>query len=154
MRLVIVLLSLLVAGCGSGGEDAADNHGYGYEFDVQGTTGLQLRYSPVLSASDRFSDVSLYERAFAEVEQCMNVSAPPPFVIVVPIGHFGPRHPNGYMQLGSYYSGPSLILVDPGLRVFRHEVVHYLLDFSTGNLDPAHDSAFFSICVPGTSFTS
>jgi hypothetical protein len=141
MKMIKTLfLVLLLAGCGSGGDNSlrVENHGYGFEFDAQGTTGLRLR-----SSGSAFSDVTYYEATFAEVKTCAGIEAPAPFVILTSLD--GPT--------GVYYSAPSLILLDmkhlstENSSLFKHEVVHYLLDHSTGDADPNHTSALFAKCT-------
>jgi hypothetical protein len=146
MWLRIAPLLLVLAGCGGGGADD-DNHGYGFEYDVQGVTGLRLRHSPAVTPGGTvaavISEPTLYETAFAEVQACTGLSAPAPFVILV--NELGGN-------TGFYLSNPSLILVDVryigpfDTRALKHEMVHYLLDHSTGHLDPNHDSPAFELC--------
>jgi len=140
MRTLTLVVLLVMAGCG-GSSDDTNNHGYGYQFDVMGTSGLQLRYSPTLNAGDYYADIAFYESEFERVQACTGISAPAPFVIVVKPEQL-PDH-GGY-----YYSGPALIVVDDfiALSAFRHEAIHYLLDYSTGDLDPGHLSPLFSRC--------
>lgn len=127
MRYLFVIL--LLAGCGSGDESgvSADNHGYGFQFDVQ--DGLKLRGS---------TDVAFYQDAFAKTQKCTGLSAPPPFVIVDKLAG----------NAGEYFSDPSLILVDVDhTYAVKHEMVHYLLDVNTGDSDGTHASHFFADCV-------
>jgi len=134
-----VALVLALAGCGV--PDDGNNHGYGYEYDVRGESGLRLRYSPTLQASDPFSNVAYYERNFSEVEQCAHLSAPAPFLIIVPRGTFG--YQGGSAVVGKYYHHPSLIVIDESIIGYRHEVIHYLLDYATGDSDHNHTSQIF-----------
>lgn len=124
----LITLMLLLVSCG-GGDEGSNNHGYGFQYDVQGASGLKLRGE---------SDPSLYEKHFAEVEACTGLSATPPFVIVQKLESLD----------GQYLSGPSLVLIDPSIvLVDKHEFIHYLLDVNTGDLDPNHKSDFFRICA-------
>ena len=54
-----------------------------------------------------------------------------PFVIVVQPDTL-PK-----LETGLYYSGPPLIVLESD-TAFEHEVVHYLLDYATGNPDKNH----------------
>ena len=140
MKKMTCILLALLTGCGNYQPDESlqsqDNHGYGWEFDVQGESGLKLRYSPWLPGGP-LADVTRYERDFAFVESCTGISAPAPFVIIGKIPGF-------------FYEDPSLIVIDEyGLdtRAYTHEIVHYLLKVSTGSPDPEHQSPFFETCV-------
>lgn len=147
---LFALLALTLAGCGSGGgggpRETASNHGYGFDFDVQGASGMRLRYKPVLTTADPLSDPIFFENIYSQVESCMNVHAPAPFIIIVPAASLG-NSPTGMYVLGEYVNNPSLILLEDGddfiLDILPHEFVHYLLDMSTGNLDAAHVSIYF-----------
>ena len=140
MRTIVLIVLLVLAGCG-GSSDDTNNHGYGYQFDVMGASGLQLRYSPTLNAGDYYADIAFYESEFGRVQACTGISAPAPFVIVVKPDQL-PDH------AGYYYSNPPLIVIDDfvALAAFRHEAIHYLLDYSTGDLDPGHRSPLFQKC--------
>lgn len=135
MRLIFLLVFL--AGCGSSGEENSNNHGYGFEFDLQGATGLKLRYTPVLQAGSQFAGAEFYESEFQRVEDCTGIQAPAPFVIVV----------GNLTTGGRYHSGPPLILLLDATW-FGHEAIHYLLDHSTGNPDTNHNSPLFNQCAP------
>jgi hypothetical protein len=169
MRGLVLMLLALVAGCGNYQPDAeiarqgcgwekSNNHGCGFEYDVQGASGMNLRYTPMVDASSLLADVSSYEDVFAAIQISTGISAPPPFVILVAFGTL-PLSDRGLPAGGNYLSAPSLIRIvsDPPLvtsipldelvgMVFCHEAVHYLLDYSTGNPDPQHHSLLFSSC--------
>lgn len=154
MRYALLLLAVL-AGCG---EQAIDNnHGYGWEFDAQSDNGMRLRYTPSVAVGDSLSDVQQYDTAFAAVETCTGIAAPaPPFVIVLPQGSLG-TDSGGGVVLGKYFRDPVLIVtamtgqavIDPSIPLvpFRHEVIHYLLDYSTGDWDIDHHSTLFLLCT-------
>lgn len=132
MRRLLILL--LLAGCGGGPDD---NHGYGFAYDVQGASGLRLRFNPAEPVDQR-TPVEIFENTYMEVQKCAGLTAPAPMVIVVPEGTFG-------YSGGHYYSDPPLVVVT-ALFMFKHEVIHYLLDHNTGNLDPDHLSPLFTKC--------
>lgn len=153
-RAVLLLLAAL-AGCGV--EKIDDNHGYGWQYDAQGASGWLLRYTPSVVAGDPLSDVHQYDAAFAAVETCTGISAPaPPFVIVLSQGSLG-TDSGGGVVLGRYFRNPVLIVtaqtdqvvIDPSIPLipFRHETIHYLLDYSTGDWDIDHRSTLFSLCT-------
>ena len=145
MRALLVLV--LLAGCGSGGEEP-DNHGYGFQYDVQGPTGLKLRYKDALDPNQdykqMFSTTPYYETAFAGVEACTGLQASAPFIVLAKPGTL---HTKGEEVDGFYYSNPSLIVADASyIAIIRHEMIHYLLDMATGNPDTEHRSHFFTDC--------
>lgn len=146
----VLFIVLLLAGCGSGDESPPppDNHGYGFQADVQ-ASGMSLRYSPVLNAGDPHAAVAFYQSEFESVEQCTGISGPiPPFVIVVNIGDLG-LAPSGVLINGAYFSNPSLIVIDTTVAAARHEMIHSLLESSTGDSDGNHKSHFFKVVADG-----
>lgn len=148
-----IFFFLSLFGCGAQSSDKLDdNHGYGFQHDAQGTGGLQLRYSPILSADDPRSDPALYETTYKEVQACTGLQyQQPPFIII--ITGFAPA--NGVLDMGRYYS-PNLIVigVDFIATAPSHEMVHYLLDRVTGDRDFAHASPLFLKCGQITSPSS
>lgn len=144
MRFVLALAFIFLF-AGFGDRDSINNnHWYGDRYDAQGASGLKLRYTPTLAAGSQFTELDVYENAFLEVQRCTRLAAPPPFVIVVPNGTFG-RNAQGQIT-GRYLRAPPLVLVEVPTFAFRHEVVHYLLDFSTGDPDQRHRSPLFQRC--------
>jgi len=141
MRTIALLTILLLVGCGGSVDESDNNHGYGYSYDFRGDSGLALRYSPSLLAEKPFPWMTLLEKEYLNVQECVGISAPPPMVIVVNDGDLKPYG-------GLYYPDPDLIVVEhSSLQLaFKHEVVHYLLHYGTGNLDPAHNSELFVRC--------
>lgn len=127
---------LLLAGCGgSDYHPADDNHGYGYSYDAQGASGLRLRVEPGAGPTSTAND---YEAIYAELQSCVGITAPQPFVIVVTSRSLDPA-------AGLYKPGPPLILLTD-VVFFRHEAIHYLLDHSTDNPDRTHSSPLFARC--------
>ena len=137
---IILLICLAVASCGGdGSSDDPNNHGFGWSFDVQGATGLKVRYDPEeLKQGVPQTPVHIFENQYNEVQKCAALYAPPPFVIFVPDESLPDN-------AGFYYSDPPLITIK-GLFIFKHEVVHYLLDYNTGDLDPSHASPLWGHC--------
>jgi hypothetical protein len=138
VRLLLALV-LLLAGCGGGGENAADsdNHGYGWEYDIAGQGGMRLRKNGATA-----QDVQMLELTLMSVARCAGVETPPgPFVIVIPNGGLDPVP-------GFYFSNPPLILLDEAFadHTMWHESVHYVLDYTTGDLDAEHRSTLFATC--------
>ena len=140
MFLRIVLMSFALAGCGVS-DESAHNHGYGFAFDVQGVTGLKVRYDPEeLRQGFLQTPTDVFEAQYFEVEECTGLTAPAPFVIVVSEDALGDRG-------GFYYSDPPLITIK-GLFIFKHEAIHYLMDYNTGDLDSNHSSPLWAKCAP------
>ena len=162
-RSTIAGLAGLLLACAIQADPAADNHGYGWDYDAVGETGLRLRYDDGAGEALRPprtppDTIAWFERVYAETAACVDVSAPAPFVILVPPGMVDPGQ-DGQSLGGRYYYNPPLIVVAPVPTIvggyalpdatFRHEAVHYLLDqagvpFATND---AHDSPLFDICT-------
>lgn len=137
---LIMLIGLAVAACGGMSSEDANNHGFGWQFDVQGPTGLKVRYDPAeLKQGFPQTPIHIFENQYNGMQKCAGLYAPPPFVIFVTEESL----PNNG---GWYYSSPPLITIK-GLFVFNHEVLHYLLDMNTGDLDPNHLSPLWQKCV-------
>src|SRR5436190_15670136 len=135
MKARAFMLGLFVAGCG-GEEDEQDNHGYGYSgFSVQSPVGIKIRYEideQIVSASG--IGPAFFDRAFEATVACTGITAsPPPYVIV--------RSDKADTICGRYFRAPPLIVLAGHPLCFPHEVVHYLLEQSTGDPDTAHGSA-------------
>jgi|tagenome__1003787_1003787.scaffolds.fasta_scaffold19394363_2 hypothetical protein len=151
-RAIWIGAAVALAGCGSGEGDVTpvSNHGYGVTYDVQGPQGMRLRFAPVLTTADPLSNPIFLENIFGQVEVCMGVNAPEPFVIFVPDGSLGTTA-DGLKLYGEYITNPSLVLLygTTSLDIPRHEFIHYLLDVSdgAGNLD--HTSPFFKSRAEG-----
>lgn len=126
MKLRAILLVLVLAGCGTDHDNfSRDNHGYGWEYAVQGQSGLRLRYEGPAQ------NIAVYELLFEDFKKCSGFDAPAPFVIVLP--GFNSR----------YYRNPSLIVI--GYLVhFRHELGHHALDHTFGNPDANHSNGIFA----------
>lgn len=128
----VLFIVLLLAGCG-GGEEGNNNHGYGFQYDAVGVSGMKLRSG----------DPGLFEALYAETEACTAFNAPPPFVILVAPKSIQDGTLNGY-----YWNNPSLILLDLSQgNAAKHEFIHYLLDINTGDQDRSHALHWFVDCV-------
>lgn len=133
--MLAVLLISFLAGCGSGGEEGNNNHGYGFQYDSIGASGMKLRGGP---------DPSYLESLFAETETCTGLNAPAPFVIIVAPGSLNEANEN---INGEYWDSPPLVLLDfsQGLAA-KHEFVHYLMDVVQHVQDSNHTSPLFAKC--------
>jgi hypothetical protein len=144
----LVALCALVTGCGTDNETQPDNHGFGWHFEVQAANGLVLRNEPGVVEP---VSVAVIADIYDQTRACTGLSAPGPFVIVVP----GPVDETGRAGgefLGLTFYQPPLILIAQGpiwVQVAQHEFVHYLLDQAAfpRERNDAHDSAFFVDCV-------
>lgn len=159
LLLAAVCLWSGLAGCGGAGSDPSDdNHGYGWEHDVAGASGLRLRYDPEVPARER-AGLEVFERTFAEVSACTGLAAPGPLVVVVPRGTLDARAgsppPPGLHVGGLYYFDTDLVLVTASLGALRHELIHYLLDRYgyPEDRNRAHAHGAFTTCVGPAAFT-
>lgn len=146
----VLLACLILAACGSGGGDesheatASSNHGYGDHFDALSANGMKLRFTPALAVGHPLALTSFYEEVFAVVSLCAGISAPvPPFIIFLAEGGLGTQDEG---SRGRYFGSPPLIVIAGNTFALPHEMVHYLLHFSTGNADPGHASPLFQRC--------
>jgi hypothetical protein len=153
--LALIVAPLLVLGGCSRPDPAADNHGYGWSYDVASPSGLRLRYAGSVPAEAR-ADLTVFEAAYADVETCLGRAAPGPLVVVVPRGSLdgqsGVTPTPGAHVGGLYYFDTDLVLVTETLYALRHEFVHYLLDQSGFPVDPnrAHRHQAFTDCAGPT----
>jgi len=144
MRTLALLMLAALAGCGMPSDNDTNNHGYGYEYDVQGSSGLRLRYAPEFAAANPQWDIAFFEKRWSDVQACAEMSAPAPFVIIVPVGTLG-KQPDGSNVRGRYFSSPSLIVIDENISwLDKHEETHYLLDYNTGDSSHNHDHPLFA----------
>lgn len=111
--------------------ESPDNHGFGWEYDTAGPRGLKLRWfagvPPEVAAG--------FEVGAERVLSCMGVDAPVPhFVIITKADNFEAG------KTGFYFPDPPLILLNDsaGSSAYWHEVVHYGLDYSTGDIGMNH----------------
>ena len=147
MRWTALLFLPLLAACGS--NSGQDNHGYGYQYDAIGTTGLRVRFdgqpAPTLAE---------IEQLYIETETCTGIQATGPLVILQP-GTF--ETADGAVVYGRTFldTGTVLIssLIDPdpkaGYYYYKHEFIHYLLHQSGFPFEQnaAHQSPLFNLCT-------
>ncbi|MFQ5935403.1 MAG: hypothetical protein ACE5LB_03230 [Acidiferrobacterales bacterium] len=146
----LVAICLVAVGCDSEGDSdaAATNHGFGWHFEAQAANGLALRHEPGVVEP---VDIAVLADIYEQTQACTGISAPAPFVIVVPERVDATGHPGGPAN-GLFFYQPPLILITQGWTwtdAARHEFVHYLLAWSGFPLqnNSAHDSPFFTDCV-------
>lgn len=142
-----LLAVLLLCSCGGGSDEPAENHGYGWGYDVQTVGGTRVRFVVPITVADPLSALSheeigrMIDQEFQAAVACTGLpAAVPPYVVIVAQSAIGGEGQGGY-----YYSAPPLIAV-AFILMLRHEAIHYLLDLSTGDLDAAHNSPLFAKC--------
>lgn len=160
MRVALLVLSFALAACGGGSMESTDNHGFGWEFDAMGASGLKLRFKPHLPDNGNiFTDPAHYERLFTEVDACAGMSAPmTPYLILVDAlgtGILGPTN-NGVSVNGRFFSDPPLIVMDFRAafspQVVKEERLHHVLMHNgviipNGDWEHDHGSPLFDRCA-------
>jgi len=101
-----------------------------------GPSGIYVDDSTQAFLEDEFNDTkacaNLEKGAFKDVSV---VFMPPTFACRHYAGGCSGEYVNpNHLKVGSLY-------------VWRHEVIHYLLDLNKGDPDPAHKSALFKTCI-------
>lgn len=140
------LALLILAGCGS--ETGRDNHGWGYQYDQIGATGLRVRYAGI-----QLPTLADIEKLYQETEACAGISATGPLLIFtdpVPTSGDVPVYGSALLDTGTVFISKRL---DTDIRLsywtYKHEFVHYLLHQSgfddTANAN--HQSPLFSDCT-------
>lgn len=142
MKILTAFIFLFLAGCGS--EDGRDNHGYGWHYDVQGETGLRVRYQPG-QPSPGLPDI---EQIYTAVMSCTGIHATGPLVIFIGLLE-------GYRGFTYYDTGTIIISTEINTReyemisILKHEFIHHLLHQSgfseTANTN--HQSNLFIDCT-------
>lgn len=140
MRLPVLCLAALLFGCAGPDDPSADNHGYGWEYDAIGPTGLRVQYADDLPDSLRAPLADL-ESAWVDTAACVGIEpAPPgPLVVLVPDAFTcGAAYP----AIGCTYLDTRTIVVAAHRLTFalRHEYVHVLLERTD------HHSYLFDAC--------
>lgn len=139
LRSLLIALVIPIVGCGEQAID--DNHGYGWQYDVLGESGLKLQYRPGVYV-EALGYMERLETSFREVEQCTGFSASAPFVVVMIARDLFPN-------IGlTYIDPPFLVTVETSLNALQHEYVHYLLAQSGFPKDDNenHRSPLFMAC--------
>jgi len=149
MRTLILVIAFMVSGC----IDTDNNHGYGYEID--GVTTLGIEYSGyTISGYD-------LDKEFNSVYQCITDQWREPlnnnyngYAFYIDLMVFSVYQIEDTNSQGRYYGDLIAILDkdspyynDHSIYVYRHELVHYILDQLTGNKHGSHQSNFFYSCV-------
>jgi hypothetical protein len=145
MRTILPALSLAaLTACGS--PVGQDNHGYGYQYDVAGASGLRVRYDGYPAPT-----LAQIEALYTETEACTGIQATGPLVIFVH-DTFGDAEVYGqaFLDTGTILIS-SLLDPDPQLSfwTYKHEFIHYLLHQAGFPIDQnaAHQSPLFADCT-------
>jgi len=80
-RQLASLLVISLLGCGTP-TVTEDNHGYGWAYDAQGPSGLQVRYAASMAA-DRRPPIEWFEGIYIDVSACVGVTTTGPLLILV-----------------------------------------------------------------------
>ena len=133
-RFVLLSVFALLLGCGTGD----NNHGYGYQYDQIGATGLRVRWSGAQLPS--LTDI---EKFYQETMTCTGISATGPLVIITDSLPAGGSLGLTFLDTGTILI-PSLLDPDPraSFWTYKHEFIHYLLH--QAGFDPAANAAHLS----------
>lgn len=141
----LVILCLLLAGCGGCGQSGNDNnHGLGWHFDEEGPTGLRVRYADELSP--RLENL---EASYRKVSACTDTDHRGPLIIFTRQFETHENHDAiTYLDNGTIVVSPDLAAVGETFELIRHEMVHYILwkSGTENSKNAAHESAFFASC--------
>jgi len=149
------MMSMFLIGC----DVDNNNHGYGFEYDFITPLGIEYKNK---SNSIGLSSIEL-EQELKNVFSCISsvwydklkinehgLSFYPDLMVIT-----ADKIINSDRE-GRYYSSPNLILLvsekSPNYKtdskiVYRHELVHYILEKMTGSNHSNHQSIFFNSCV-------
>lgn len=143
MKILIALILLFLAGCGS--EEGRDNYGYGWHYDVQGASGLRVRYQKG-QTEPSLADI---EKLYSNTMSCTGINTTAPLIIFVE--SLGP-HIRGttYLDTGTMIIATAINDIASAMTaVIKHEFVHHLLHQSGSPVreNRNHQSNFFLDCV-------
>ena len=145
MRNLLAAAGLLLAACGVQVDPSANNHGFGFDYDLGSADGVRFRNDPaLLPPLDQQSFDSNVVQAWHEMEACTGISSPGPLVVLVDMHQ--DEIERGLQDVGSgraffdgliivtptaitdpyFYTGNPATGRTPGTSVLRHEMVHEL----------------------------
>ena len=145
---LITASMILLIGCGN---NADNNHGYGYFYDTTGATGLRLRHAPG-QPLPTIADIDLI---YVQTSQCMGLDPAIYGAPLVVITDDMPKNNDGGKPYGAIYLDTGLILINAVLKdtddafwTLKHEFVHYFLHQSGLEKEEnvRHRSIFFERC--------
>ena len=154
-QVTVIAAIALLAACGRGDSDpAANNHGFGFQFDESGVTGLRVRY-----LDDTSPRLDFIEQMYRETMECVGFDAPGPLVIWLP----SVQSDDGENTFGWIFLDTGTILADNNAcildnckvlafqgHVLKHQFVHWLLHRSgrlTEAQQHAHAAVEFTSCT-------
>jgi hypothetical protein len=111
--------------------------GYGCVTTHKTELGLKIR-----SDNDITIDLSSLDKAYRFVSTCLGVWYNPDLVIIY-TDEFNSKYAGWYQHDKQDY----ILLRYDKTTIIQHEFIHYLLQRSTGNPDPNHNSLLFDYCV-------
>lgn len=147
---VLTFLAILIlGGCGRA-DDGSNNHGYGYQVTSASTdTGIATRSANADSLTIGEID-ALYRKTAARMHLVRadgSMPMPPRFVLFV-----APPVDSQDLRLTGKTWGDGTIAIDSRLKrhpaglgvwcIAEHELVHWLLFVTTGDIDPDHRAGF------------
>jgi hypothetical protein len=140
-----MILIAVLAGCGS--ETGQDNHGYGYQYDQDGATGLRVRW-----AGTQVPSLTNIEQLYQETMACTGITATGPLVIITePIpSSSGDVYGSVFLDTGTVFISSWLDTdIEASFWAYKHEFVHYLLHQSGFDVtaNAAHQSPLFYSCT-------
>lgn len=148
-QLIFLIALLPLISCGEMSENNNHDYGYGYdEYDHETNVRVQQR------STEYLLPIELAAQAYIETQECMNMYADGPMVVVVESSDdIDSGTENNYE--GYFYFDTMLIVVSDdfliaGLDVIlKHEYIHYIL-YNNGYSDPNetyHGLYYFNTCT-------
>jgi hypothetical protein len=147
----IIVLSLFLSACGQdadiGTDPAATNHGYGWDYDQSGDSGLRVNY---IDGAALTVDFSIIESWYLAAQKCTGIAASGPLIAVTAQQIVNPE---GKVVNGLTYFDTGLIVMTENVispanieYLLKHETIHYLLWASgfPNDRNTTHDSPYFS----------
>lgn len=155
---IAIIVALLLAGCGSGSNKKSDdNYGLGFHYDIQGTSGVRLRYSSL-----GYPSITFVEIVYLSVQQCVGYNTPGPLVVFIDSvddrvsSEIGSTTAGIYLDTGTIMLEHHLAQAGPGglnegqlKAILAHEFVHWITHRNgllTISQQYQHDSTLFVDC--------
>lgn len=148
-----ILLVVLLVGCGGSDSGASNNHGLGFEYDVQGASGIRVRFV------DGSPPIGFYNDIYDRVQQCVNHSAPGPLIVFV--DEVDSHVTDGHDPFAGIYLDNGTILIETkaiqNIEALKwavaHESVHWVTHWNqllTIQQQSEHASSLFLSCTTPT----
>jgi len=142
-----MLCLVVLIGCGNDSNqenDSGNNFGYGFHFDVQGSTGLKVRWENTSGLG-----LSTLEDIYIGIMSCAGATVTGPLLI------FQPDIQERFGHVGVYFYNTNTVAIDSdqplnstGQEVLRHEYTHHVLKLSGAdfNQNENHGHVAFTNC--------